>query len=556
MKPVHAISEVRPSAKEIQERLHGELTRRSRAGFTLLLLIDLAVGAVIASLLMSEEGLPLRTQIAFATMLVIAFVWAVFFVRTLSRRTLFLAGHRLAAARLSVAFTSLFTLAALVLATVDESVRAPSLSAFGFGSVMLVVAITLLVRARKRVGGLIARKRQLEHQVARPDASSSGALVVMLVAVLVHGGGLSFAQSISPNPFEAIVPMPPVPVRALGRDHLVYELHLTNFGQDTHRLLGLSVFDKGEVRPIAEWNSGELASRAVNIGKPAASAADILLLKAGERKVLHLWISLTPGAQQPELLKHRLTTSKVGSETPDVLEIPGVDVEGEALHLKSAPVGPGRWLSIRGPSNSSGHRRSIVPLAGQVRVSQRFAVDFAKVGVDGRLFEGDGMENAAWYGYDMPALAILPGRVVKVIDGIEENVPFSPPADGAVTRDNAAGNVVIIDVGNGQYAVYAHLRPGSILVKRGEEVSVSDELGRIGNSGHSLAPHLHFHIADGPDALASEGLPFVLDAFRLTGRIDSVNGLLKGDRWEPRADRPAREVSAEMPLENMVFDIE
>jgi murein DD-endopeptidase MepM/ murein hydrolase activator NlpD len=125
-----------------------------------------------------------------------------------------------------------------------------------------------------------------------------------------------------------------------------------------------------------------------------------------------------------------------------------------------------------------------------------------------------------------------------------------------VNRDNAAGNAVIVRVGEGQYAIYAHLRPGSIRVKQGDAVSASDELGRIGNSGHSLAPHLHFHVADGPDVFASEGLPFVIPAFQLVGRVDSLGGLLKGEGWEPHADRPARNVSGEMPLENMVLDLE
>jgi murein DD-endopeptidase MepM/ murein hydrolase activator NlpD len=547
--------ESRPSVEEIRERLETEMTGRSRTVYTLLLLFDLAVGIVIASLLLTEEGLPARTQIAFTGMLVIAVVWAVFFLRALGRRKLFLAGHRLAAARLALVFTSLFTLSALVLATLYEDVRSSSLAASGFGVVMLVIATTLFIRARRRVSELIARRNQLEHQIAGRNASSGAALVLTLLATLLIGGDSASAQAISPNPFEAIVPAPPIPVRALGRDHLVYELHLTNFGQETHRLVALSAFDESE-KALAAWNAEELAARAANIGNPMATPIDLLLLRAGERKVLHLWLSLPPGAKQPELLKHRLTTASEGDPMRHELEIPSVQLDGEAPLLKSAPVPPGRWVSIRGPSNTSGHRRSLVPLEGRVRVPQRFAVDWAKLGVDGKLYEGDGRENAEWYGYDLPVFAVLPGRVEKVIDGIEENAPFAPPDEAMVNRENAAGNAVIVRVGERQYAIYAHLRPGSIRVKPGDAVTAADELGRIGNSGHSLAPHLHFHFADRPDVLASEGLPFLMSSFQLVGRIDSPAALLKGEGWEPRADRPAREVSDEMPLENMVVDVD
>src|SRR4249919_1140467 len=44
-------------------------------------------------------------------------------------------------------------------------------------------------------------------------------------------------------------------------------------------------------------------------------------------------------------------------------------------------------------------------------------------------------------------------------------------------------------------------------------------LGRVGNSGNTSAPHLHFHVMDGPSPLASHGLPYVIDSFTVTGAI-------------------------------------
>jgi hypothetical protein len=41
----------------------------------------------------------------------------------------------------------------------------------------------------------------------------------------------------------------------------------------------------------------------------------------------------------------------------------------------------------------------------------------------------------------------------------------------------------------------------------------------IGNSGQSDAPHLHFHVVDGRDPLASEGIPVVFDSFGHDGVI-------------------------------------
>jgi murein DD-endopeptidase MepM/ murein hydrolase activator NlpD len=56
------------------------------------------------------------------------------------------------------------------------------------------------------------------------------------------------------------------------------------------------------------------------------------------------------------------------------------------------------------------------------------------------------------------------------------------------------GNAVVVRMKNGLSAVYAHLVPGSVKVLVGDRVTVGEELGKLGNSGGSLAPHLHFHV--------------------------------------------------------------
>jgi murein DD-endopeptidase MepM/ murein hydrolase activator NlpD len=50
-------------------------------------------------------------------------------------------------------------------------------------------------------------------------------------------------------------------------------------------------------------------------------------------------------------------------------------------------------------------------------------------------------------------------------------------------------------------------------VKRG------DVLGKLGNSGNTSAPHLHFHLMAGPSAHASNGIPNVIDSFAVAGKI-------------------------------------
>ena len=47
----------------------------------------------------------------------------------------------------------------------------------------------------------------------------------------------------------------------------------------------------------------------------------------------------------------------------------------------------------------------------------------------------------------------------------------------------------------------------------------------MGNSGNSIAPHLHFGLLDGPDPGTANSLPFVLDHYTVSGAVDPASYL-------------------------------
>ena len=83
-----------------------------------------------------------------------------------------------------------------------------------------------------------------------------------------------------------------------------------------------------------------------------------------------------------------------------------------------------------------------------------------------------------------------------------------------ITLDTLGGNMVVVDIGNGRYATFAHLLPKSLRVSVGAKVRRGQVLGLLGNSGNSDAPHLHFHIADGPSPFGSEGVPYIFESMQ------------------------------------------
>ena len=114
---------------------------------------------------------------------------------------------------------------------------------------------------------------------------------------------------------------------------------------------------------------------------------------------------------------------------------------------------------------------------------------------------GDGKQLEDYYAWDQPILAPADGTVATLVDGLEDQLP------GTFDRQNAAGNFVLLDLGNDEYALFAHLKNGSVTVGPGDKVTRGQELGRCGNSGNTSEPHLHFHLQQSRRPLVGDGLP-------------------------------------------------
>ena len=121
----------------------------------------------------------------------------------------------------------------------------------------------------------------------------------------------------------------------------------------------------------------------------------------------------------------------------------------------------------------------------------RYALDFEIIGADGNAYQTDGREPRDFRCYNLPVLAAGTGTVEQVHDGVPDN------AVGGMNAKENWGNSVVIAHGTNLFSVYSHLKPGSISVKPGDPVRAGSEIGRCGNSGRSLVPHLHFHVQRG-----------------------------------------------------------
>ena len=318
------------------------------------------------------------------------------------------------------------------------------------------------------------------------------------------------AQTPSAIPLDIKIPVSPAPFASKEKLHYVYEVHLANFDRRgrTMTLSRVEVLDD-QGKPLATLGAEDLKPSLMQPG--LAQGADVGQLTAGRHAVLFMWVSIAEGDPRPSSLQHRFVVTVDGVAGDNTVECCRAQIPRSDPLMIAPPLRGGGWLAGNGPSNTSEHRRALLTVDGHGYLAQRFAIDWIQFGKNGELGTGKGTENRDYASYGAEVLAVASGRVIGLKDGIIENKPESLAVP--ITYETIAGNFVSLDLGNGRYAHYAHLQPGSLRVKVGDRVKPGQVLGLLGNSGNSDAPHLHFQITDGPSFLASEGVPYVLPSF-------------------------------------------
>lgn len=385
-------------------------------------------------------------------------------------------------------------------------------------------------------------------------AALSALLIVSALPVAAHAnelplpGGCVHAQSNASVPAQAAHPAPfppvqlevrtPVPPTAFAAGDsmlLIYELWLQNFSDQPLPLRGIEVLDASRKTDgaVVSLSDAQLKSAMTLAGGDELDEASTLA--AGRLAVAFVCIAFARNEVPPERLVHRVLLDGA------TVEGPVVATGTNRLKVLAPPLSGSDWVAVSGLSAGAHHRSGLFVAGGLAQISRRYAVDW-KRRRDGAYFSGEPRDVNSYHAYGADVLAVADATVVQVRDGLPDNIPRTAAGFETavpVTMETLAGNSVVLDLGNGQYAYYAHLKPGSVRIRQGARVRKGEVIATVGNSGDSREPHLHFQVTNGPDILASEGLPYVIDRFRA----------------QP-ADGPWQQRSNEFPLGNMKIDFD
>ena len=147
----------------------------------------------------------------------------------------------------------------------------------------------------------------------------------------------------------------------------------------------------------------------------------------------------------------------------------------------------GEWLSPNTPGTK-------IPSHGTNRLGTRYAYDFIQVD---------------WNRTGNPAYRV--GLMKYLLFGVQLSDYYCwgqeiyAPCDG-----------IVID------AAICHLQTGSIQVSVGDTVTKGDIIGKVGHSGNSFAPHLHFQLMDSSDIVTANGVPCAFEEYEV----------FKNGKWE------------------------
>lgn len=227
---------------------------------------------------------------------------------------------------------------------------------------------------------------------------------------------------------------------------------------------------------------------------------------------------------RPDVELHRLTykfSLSIPQEAPDFNTTVTIEPRGYASKTALALPVKGKLLIHDGHDLYSHHRRLNTehPAAKDLGLTQnfmRYSLDINPTNEGFDAFRGTGAKNEDWYAWGQPLFATGDGTIIDAADIEPDNIRggenFFKGESVKTAPMKFYGNYLVIDHGNGEFSLLGHIQKGSLALKIGDKVTRGQQVGKIGSSGSSNNPHVHYELRTGKD-LKVEGLPAVFRGY-------------------------------------------
>jgi Peptidase family M23 len=349
----------------------------------------------------------------------------------------------------------------------------------------------------------------------------------------------------------------PIPfIGSDGRTHLVYELWMTNFSSANVAVEQVEILGSGGA-VLQTLDASQIATRL----QPAGLREPTATMSASTNALLFIHVVLADGQTAPQQLTHRvrLRAEAAPPGQQEITETGGeTAVDTQPVVVIGPPLRGARYISADSCCDATRHTRAALPVNGRVWIAQRYAVDWEQLDDEGRVYRGSATDVASYNIYGKDVLAVADATVTSVVDNLPNEIPGKMPTNIAIEK--ADGNSIVLDLGAGRYALYAHLKPGSIKVRAGDTVKRGQTMALVGNSGNTLEPHLHFHVMNHASPLASNGLPYEIDSFTVTATSPGTEAFdaaaAKGTPLATTPLSPARQVTNGLPLDQLIISFD
>lgn len=334
-----------------------------------------------------------------------------------------------------------------------------------------------------------------------------------------------------------------------GKIHLVYEIFVANAGNKPVKVDAL-VIKSGEGKTLKEYKGDVVSTRIGLLGTRAPTDT----FQPGQAGMIWVHLALPLDQKVPAKLVHEFTLAMGDRSLSE--ETAPVEVNLHKPIVIGPPLKGTNWLSADGCCEATRHVRAALSVNGAIHSAQRYAIDWEQVDDQNRIRVGDAKDVTSFICYGKEIIAVADAKVVEAVDQFKDQVPGGLPSNIGI--EEVDGNHVVLDLGGGHYCLYAHMKPGSVRVKPGDTVTRGQVLGLVGNTGNSSAPHLHFHVMNGPSPLASEGVPYLLDRFAVTGHWKTTEEFDEAEATgKPLAIQPVdppSEQGNQLPLDFTRYD--